>query len=275
MANVNFIARADDLGSSHSANQAIDAVSRAGFVKNVSVMAPGPAVEQAAALLAGRKDICFGMHTTLNAEWDRVRWGPVLPLDEKSGLIDENGSFLCDPALFVDTKPAVETIMREVGAQLERLHALGFNIRYVDSHMFPEMAVPGLDEAMAEFARQKGLLDHMCFYNPPPGLHDLRGGLDGLTETLKTMPAGQYFLVTHPALDTVETRQAGNAQVSGAEVAESRAHEAAVLSAPETAALLRRLGCEGIRYDEAVPQKRASVEDLKKLLLGGHEGEDV
>ncbi|MDR1028237.1 MAG: ChbG/HpnK family deacetylase [Clostridiales Family XIII bacterium] len=162
MARITFVARCDDLGSGADANQAIDAVTRAGFIKNVSVMAPGRFVEGAAELLAGRKEICFGMHATLNAEWDRVKWAPVLPLDETSGLVDENGYFLADPALFERTKPAPETILREVDAQLEKLRAAGFDIRYIDSHMFPEMFVEGMDEAMAEFAKRKGLIDHWC-----------------------------------------------------------------------------------------------------------------
>jgi predicted glycoside hydrolase/deacetylase ChbG (UPF0249 family) len=73
MKNIRFITRADDLGGSYSANQAIEQVIDAGFIKNVSIMACGPAVEDAARRLAHRKDVCFGMHTTLNAEWDRVK----------------------------------------------------------------------------------------------------------------------------------------------------------------------------------------------------------
>ncbi len=48
MKNIRFITRADDLGSSYSANQAIEQVIDAGFIKNVSIMACGPAVEDAA-----------------------------------------------------------------------------------------------------------------------------------------------------------------------------------------------------------------------------------
>lgn len=43
-----LIARADDLGSSNSANQAIERVVGAGIIRNVSVMACGPLVESAA-----------------------------------------------------------------------------------------------------------------------------------------------------------------------------------------------------------------------------------
>ena len=43
-----LITRADDFGSSHSANQAIYEVSKKGIVKNVSVMACAPYLEEAA-----------------------------------------------------------------------------------------------------------------------------------------------------------------------------------------------------------------------------------
>jgi hypothetical protein len=265
MNRITFVARCDDLGSSDSANRAIDAVTRAGFMKNVSVMAPGRFVEQAAELLAGRKELCFGMHTTFNAEWDRVKWSPVLPLDEKSGLVDEDGYFLADPALFEKTKPPVEIIMKEADAQLEKLYAAGFDIRYVDSHMFPEMFVAGMDEAMAEFAKRKGLIDHMYFYNLPPGLGDLRAGLAEIMESLTALPDGQYFFVAHPSLDTGEMRQTGNALYRGEDVAKARAHETRVFSDPAVGMALRGMGCESVRYDEATSQKRYTIAELKEL----------
>lgn len=268
MARIQFVSRSDDLGSSFSANRAIDAVTRAGFIKNVSVMAPGPAVEDAAQKLAHRKDICFGMHTTLNAEWDKVKWGPVLPAKKTAGLTDKDGWFLSSPEMFLASKPSVEAVMREVDAQLEKLRVLGFDIRYIDSHMFPEMCIDGMDEAMEDFAKRHGLIDHMYFYNLPPGLSNLDGGLEGIIETLKAMPQGQYFFVTHPSLDTDEMRQTGNAQGSGAEIARSRALETQMFSNPALCETLRSIGCEGIRYDEAVPQERATVDAFKHMFLG-------
>lgn len=263
MRNIRFISRADDLGSSHSANLAIEQVINTGFIKNVSVIACGPAVEAAASLLAHRTDICFGMHTTLNAEWDNVKWGSVLPLDKCSGLVDENGHFLAHPSQFIRTKPPVEVIMQEVAAQLERLHKLGFPIRYIDSHMFPEMYVEGLDEAMAEFAREKGLLDHMYYYRLPPWGLNL-----GCPEDMARLSDGQYFSVSHPSLDTEEMRMTGNASVSGTDVAASRARETAQLSNTEFCCRLQKAGVQGIRYDEACFDQRLTVADMVKALSG-------
>ena len=257
-----IISRADDLGSSHSANQAIKKVIDAGYIRNVSVMACGPHIEEAAEMLAGRTDVCFGMHTTLNSEWDRVKWGPVSTLGPDSGLVDENGFFLPDPSMFLQTKPMVETIMREVRAQLEKLRSLGFPIRYVDSHMFSEMFVPGLDEAMEEFIKSEGLLDHMYYYRFPP----FAGALTKENNPYLTLPPGQYLWISHPSLDTEEMRMTGNAGNRGEDIAKARAFETEIYSSPEFCRELRSAGVRGIRYDEAEYSQRLTVEEMVKLL---------
>ena len=264
MKNIRFISRSDDLGSSHSANLAIEKVVNAGFIKNVSVMACGPTVEEAASLLAHRREICFGMHTTLNAEWDQVKWGPVLELDGHSGLIDNNGFFLAHPSMFTQTKPPVEVIMREVSAQLDRLHRLGFPIRYIDSHMFPEMYVEGLDEAMEAFSKQKGLIDHMYYYQLPHWGVNLCNAKE-----IDQLSSGQYFGVSHPSLNTREMCMTGNASVRGEDIATFRARETALLSDAQFLQKLEQAGVQGIRYDEAHFVQRLTATDLARILSGG------
>ena len=265
MSKITFVARCDDLGSSQSANLAIDRVVRAGLFKNVSVMAPGPAVESAAGLFKGRKEICFGMHLTLNAEWDKMKWGPVSKLSNDSGLLDENGYFLSDPSLFASTRPSVETVMTEVSAQLEKLHRLGFDIRYIDSHMFPEMFIEGFDDAMQEFVHKKGLIDTMHYYQLPPGFQDFEKAENPLAY-LRSLPAGQYFFVCHPAFDTPETRMTGNASYSGELIAQARDREARLFGKRTTTLALRFIGITGIRYDKAKPGKRATVDEITTML---------
>lgn len=260
MKNICFITRSDDAGSSHSANRAISRVLDAGFIKNVSLMACGPAIEDAAHLLIHRKDVCFGMHTTLNAEWDRVKWRPLTAPEKCRGLLDEQGYFLPHPTLFLQTKPSVESIMAEVDAQLDKLHTLGFSIRYLDSHMFPERYVEGLDEAMADFARRKGLIDHMYFYQLPPWGLTLCNAKD-----VHLLPAGQYMGISHPSLDTQEMHLTGNASLSGNSVAATRARETELLSDPS---YCRSLGIRSIRYDEASFDRRLTIPELNRRFSG-------
>lgn len=125
-----IITRADDYASSRSANAAIARTADAGFIKNVSIMAPGPYLAEAAQLLAHRKDICFGFHMTLNAEWDQVRWGPVAAKEQVPSLVDRAGYFYQDPVLFREYPPSLQEIIAECEAQLDKLTAAGFNITY-------------------------------------------------------------------------------------------------------------------------------------------------
>lgn len=266
MKRAQFITRADDIGSSHSANLAGAKVARAGIIKNYSLMAPGLYIKEAAVMLGGRTDVCFGMHTTLNAEWDRVKWRPILPLQQESGLVDEDGYFLPDPAVFADTKPSLGTVMAEVAAQLKHLRDLGFNIRYIDSHMFPELFIEGFDEAMRAFAHREGLIDHMYFYRFPEGMLEFVKHPKRPLVYFKHIPAGQYFLAAHPSLDTLEMRQTGNATYPGEAIARGRAAETKLYSSLATRALFALTGCEAIRYDEARRSERLTVDDVRVLL---------
>ena len=256
MSKIYFITRSDDAGSSNSANAAIAHAVKVGFIRNVSIMAPGAYTEQAAGLLAHNKNVCFGMHGTLNAEWDKVKWRPVSSIGKESGLVDTDGYFWDHPEKFTQTKPPVELIMKEYVAQLDKLTRLGFRISYIDSHMFPELYIPGMDEAVADFAKTKGLLDHMYYYKLPTKLFGL--------------PRGQYFYLTHPAVYSAEMLQTGNSECSGADIAKARAKEAKLLSSRSFKLMTELLGIRPLRYDEAIPFKeRLTVDDAQQIIRGG------
>jgi len=270
MKHISIVTRADDAGSSHSANLAIRKVVQAGIIKNVSVMAPGRYVSEAAMLLAGNQNVCFGMHATINAEWALVKWGPVSDLPRDCGLLDEKGMFLPSPKHFEETRPPIECILKEYDAQLDKLTRAGFNISYVDSHMFPEMSIPELDSATEQWAREKGLLDHMYYYILPPGLEQVLKDPKQIVTVLRNIPEGQYFYVAHPSLNTAEMRLTGHNEASGKRVARNRGTETAIFGSKLTRALLDRFGIQTLRYDEATPSNpRGSAEDITRLMNGG------
>jgi hypothetical protein len=263
-----FITRADDAASSRSANAAIAKAIAAGFIKNVSVMAPGAYAEEAASMFAKDRRVCFGLHATINAEWDKVKWGAVSDVGADSGLLDENGMFLSHPKLFLETKPNPETIIAEYDAQLDKLTRLGFDIRYADSHMAPEILVAGLDEAMEDWTKRRGLIHHMYFYRMPPGWETVAQDSSKLLPVLRALPEGQYFFLVHPAFYSDEMLETGNAEVSGEDVAKARDAEAKLVSRRWLKPSMRALGIEPIRYDEATPGPRMSTDELVKILAG-------
>jgi len=256
---IKLITRSDDLGSSISANEGIKVICDAGFFKNVSVMAPGPYVEHAAELLAGRSDICFGIHMTLNAEWDKVKWKPLTNLGTDSGLVDENGFFLNSPQLFRETNPSLDVIMNEISVQYDRLIELGFDIKYIDSHMMSEFCVPGMDDAVKNFAVEKGLIDHMYFYNDPPGFYEACNNLAALPGYFESLTDEQYLVVMHPALYGDDMLLTGTADTPGEEIAKGRSAEVKLFSDPVLIKALTDQGFRGIRYDEAKPLKRMNI----------------
>ncbi|MDR0397266.1 MAG: ChbG/HpnK family deacetylase [Oscillospiraceae bacterium] len=239
---IKLIARSDDAGSSRSANKAIESVVKAGIIKNVSLMAPGPFIEEFAASCKDAPNVIFGMHATLNAEWDRVKWKPLTRASDR--LVDADGFFLPEPKLFLETKPSIDEIIAEYDAQYEKLTALGFAIRYMDSHMMPELFIPGLFDAAGDFAKRRGIINHVYYYDLPD---------EDFMKNPKKYDGRQLFIVTHPSLNTREMRAVGNSQFKGEDVAKSRAKETRMLTSPLTKWFLIRNGIKTITYEQAVP----------------------
>lgn len=254
-----IISRADDCASSHSANVAIEEAVNAGFIKNVSVMGCGAFLEEAAEMLAKRNEICFGLHGCINAEWNDVVWGPVAPREKVKSLIDARGVFFQSQKEFLIHPPILEEIITEYRYQLEKVRKVGFCVKYMDSHMFPELFIPGLEEAMSRMIEQEGLIDHGYFNRILPG-NDLFASKRGAFEKTLAQMNGQYLFVSHPAKYSEEMCRMGNSEVTGRQLAESRNMDYQFVTNSENLELCTKYGVEILRYDEAEkPLERYSL----------------
>lgn len=245
-----LVTRGDDLGSNESANRAISDAFRHGILRNASVMAPCPAAADAAARLAGECGICFGLHCTLNAEWDAVRWGPVLPPDEVPSLVDDRGCFLQNPRQNHERGVRLEEVMAELQAQLDKARRLGFDIRYADTHMGFTWIHPGLESAFREWCAREGILPHG---GSPPGLPRVAPAGDPVETfiaSLAAAPPGRYLVVTHPAYDTPEMRSLGHEGYPGDVVAAERDWDRRLLMDERVLAYCRDSGVWPVRFDE-------------------------
>ena len=250
MESISLITRADDLGSSHAANEAILRVAEAGFVKNISVLASCAHLEEAAEMLSGRTDVAFGLHACATSEWDKVRWAPLAHSSRVPNLIDCRGAMHQTVELLAEAKPAVEEILYEYRCQLERLRNVGFHITYMDSHMMPERMIPGLREAMTRMAKEEGLIDHTPYNRFFPELHRVSTE-QGLFRNLLKEASGQYLFIMHPACMSDEMRMTGNSRKSGDSVAAQRAADLKFMTDPDTLAACAEFGVRLLRYDEA------------------------
>lgn len=131
---IRLIIRGDDCGGSRSANLAIWEACEAGVIKNISLMAVGPSIEESRKVFCAQDRCRFGMHITMNAEWVQVQWKPLLPPDKVSQLIDSQGYFLSSPSEFGNQDSLLRQAIDETMEQFRILKQLGFRISYVDEH---------------------------------------------------------------------------------------------------------------------------------------------
>lgn len=248
---ITLLTRADDCGSSIGANEGCYQAAREGFIKNISLMAVGPRIKAAAKQMAHCTDICFGLHFTMNAEWDGVKWKPLSAPESVPSLIDEQGYFYPDTS-FQGTMPCINEIKIEWYAQLQRLRDLGFSIRYADTHMFPELKIAGLQEEMSKWIQDEHLIDARYFYQPLPFMDDF-AHVDGLFEKiLPNLSVKQYYYLCHPVTQSEDMLDCYNARNPKGNVRDKRNHERVFVISEKANQTLRENHIIPIRYDEAI-----------------------
>lgn len=261
-----LITRTDDFGSARAANRAIlKALHQGNYVRNVSCMAVSPCIEADAVELESlrrKKKFCIGLHAAINSEWERVAYKSILPPQEVQSLVDENGTFTMHPMFFEKKMPNITEIIKEIGAQLDYLTKLGLTVEYMDTHMLPEVSVPGMLEALSDFAEKKGLVDQRWYYTfakkHQPVLDDSTSAQENILAYECWYDSfeedRQYINILHPAEYSGETKQFYNMVLTGDSVAKSREAEQQLLNSRMLENMCIRRGISLIKYTEAVPQ---------------------
>ena len=213
MSGIRLVTRADDAGLLPVANHAIRDTATEGIVRNISLMAPAPAIRNAFEVLGDLGDrVDFGLHVTLTAEWQTPRWRPLVDRDVAAGFVRPDGTMHHTVDDLAAADPDLDAVMREVEAQYELLLNLGFTLTYLDEHMRTG-AVLGLAERLGDFARNHGLVSDRALQEdgiiaPLPGWQG-PGEHPGteLADHLSQVEPGTYLLVGHPATKAEEMQQ--------------------------------------------------------------------
>jgi predicted glycoside hydrolase/deacetylase ChbG (UPF0249 family) len=218
---------ADDAGLSHSENMAtIDAL-RYGSVNSYSIMVPCPWSYEMMEFAKNHPQFDNGIHLTLTCEWEKYRFGPVLPTKEVPSLVDENGHFFKKRDL-LNRYASNEDVKKELQAQIEKALAFGVKPTHLDSHMY---SVASRAEFLEIYKDLGKLYDLPVFLNKQL-LHEI--GLDSdkcldendlvadnlflgkfadfekgklaeyYRDVLDNLPVGFNMLILHPAFDNFE-----------------------------------------------------------------------
>ena len=214
------IVNADDLGLCHAANVGVYDCLRTGTVTSATLMVPCPWARDAAARYRG-EDV--GVHLTVNAEWERYRWGPIT---HSPSLLDGDGGFPRTIEDFWDHAD-VDEVRRECRAQIERAVLWGFDVSHLDAHMSTLLLRPEFFDVYLELALDFGLPVRIADGSRPDRLgfparevaedagvvfvdRVLSARRLGARVTIATRLAalepGVTELRLHPALDTPELR---------------------------------------------------------------------
>ncbi len=257
-AGVRVVTRGDDLGCARSLNRAMQECYEKGILKNCSVLAASPYIEEAAKSLAKTKAICFGLHCDLTSEWDNVRWKPVAPAGKVPSLIGKDGTLhQTNDAVWANAK--AEEALIELQAQLDRARRLGFDIRYADLHMGTVQRVPGLAEKFGSWCRNQRIIDTRGIGKSVPNIPNAWNSpgrkkqgdyVEQLINGLKSAPAGEYLIVAHPGYDDAEIRNLGHEGYPGESVAHNLNWERLGYVDPRMVKFVKEGGAQPIRYDE-------------------------
>jgi hypothetical protein len=247
---IRLVTRGDDSGSCPSANRAICDAFSDGILRNTSLMVCAPAFEEAAEMLRGLPGLEVGLHATVTAEWDDVRWGPVLEADAVPSIVNPDGTLpQTTQALHeMGAKPA--EMMAEIQAQLDLARERELEIRYVDTHMgFGWIA--DMDERVARLAEREGLVYR------PSGLSRLPdvAGADGdvverLIARLDAAEPGTYLIVGHPCYDTEDVRRFHHAGMEHGAEGRNRDWQRRMFMDPRIVDYVSENAIEPIRYTE-------------------------
>ncbi len=248
-----LIVNCDDLGSSHSANVAVEDCLTRGVATSATLMVPCPWAFEAAQRLRG---LDVGVHLTLTAEYPRYRWRS---LTGAASLHDADG-FLPRTSGEVFARAGLDDARAECRAQIDQALAWGVDVTHLDSHMgsaqtdrrffaiyvelaaeydLPLRMVGESGERVLGFAsrgpaRDHGLVFTDHFLSPTWGL----ATREVIMRTLPKLRPGVTEVYLHPVADGPELRACDE------EAADVRAGDYALLMDAGLRALIE---AEGIR----------------------------
>lgn len=256
---IRLIVRGDDMGFSHSGNEALIKCHREGIETSIEVIAPSPWFPEAVRLLQEKENlgVDVGVHLALTSEWDNVKWRPLTPCPS---LVEADGYFF--PMVrpnknypgrsLLENKWRPDEVEREFRAQIELVRKHVPRVSHVSAHMGCNGLSPEVAAMSRRLAKELGVDIDLAEHGVKPiGYAGPKGtAAEKLASFLKTLeslqPGGTYWFIDHPGLDTPELRAISH--IGYENVAADRQGVTDTWTHPRVKALIRERGIQLIGY---------------------------
>jgi predicted glycoside hydrolase/deacetylase ChbG (UPF0249 family) len=148
-----LIVNADDFGISEAVNRGIVEAHDRGIVTSTSLMATGPAFDDAVALARSRTGLAVGVHLVLTEHRPLV--GAAAP-----SLVGPDGAFPPHLKQLLAKRLrggiSLAEVRLELDAQIRRVRAAGISVSHLDGHQHAHV-LPGIARVVAELAAAHGI----------------------------------------------------------------------------------------------------------------------
>jgi hypothetical protein len=252
-----LVARADDMGYTHTGNLAILDCLRNGILRSAAILTVAPWFEEAAKLARENADLCFGVHLGIIGEWRGYRWRPVLPYSGIRSLVDEDGFLWGSPAEFWGHHPDLSELEKEFRAQIDLAKKKGVSVEYIDTHYHMPYD-PRLQPMIERIGKDYRVpiscllgekpLDDFGIYSLPPEEKE-----KALAQILRDLEPGVHLLIGHPGYPSLENDALVHSEpkdVMPLGVGRLRAAETLAYTSPRIKRLVEERGIKLMSYRE-------------------------
>jgi predicted glycoside hydrolase/deacetylase ChbG (UPF0249 family) len=256
---IRLIVRGDDMGFSHSGNEALIKAYKEGIETSIEVIVPSPWFPEAVKMLEQNPKVDAGIHLVLTSEWDNLKWRP---LTEAKSLRDGDGYFF--PMIWpnknypnkalLQNPWKIDDIEKEWRAQIESAK------KYIPrlSHISAHMGCTGINDDVKALAQKLAKEYNLDIEPSQLGVKGI--GYDGPTKTaeekkksfismLNKLEVGNtYLFVDHPGLNTPELQAIHH--IGYENVAADRQGVTDTWTDPEVKEIIRKKGIRLISYKD-------------------------
>ncbi|MES2519807.1 MAG: ChbG/HpnK family deacetylase [Bacteroidota bacterium] len=262
-----LIIRGDDMGYSHSGNEALIKCYKEGIETSIEIIAPSPWFPEAVKLLAQNPKVDVGLHFAITSEWDNIKWRP---LTDAPSLRNKDGYFY--PMLFhnnnyphqavTDNDWKMADIEKELKAQIE------LALKYIPrlSHISGHMGSTGFTEEVKVMARRvakeynlkmvdvESLKDNNIGYTGFEFKNKTtEERIDAFISMLDKLEQGKtYVFVEHPGIDNDELRAVYH--IGYEDVAQGRQDVTTFFTSEKVKAAILQKGIKLVSYKDVLTE---------------------